>query len=178
MQSLVVKMAPLGFVLLLVVEQEVEVDAFERRRREGECRCHVLLRPRGGQGLGAHDRYLTLRRCRVVLRRAVQEPARGAVLAITTCEVCAPPPRGHLGITQREAPAVSAAHRGPAIMLVLGVERFAVVIPDILGGGERRLMVAASKARYAPRVGRSAAGWVRAMMETRACRRARRARWQ
>jgi hypothetical protein len=150
MQSLVVKMAPLWLVLLVVVEQEVEVDAVGRRRREGERRRHVLLRPCGGQGLGAHDRHLTLLRRRVVLGQAVQEPAGGAVPAVATREVHARPPRSHLGVAQREALAVAAAHRGPAVVLVLGVERIAAVIPDMVGGGERRLMVAASRARDAP----------------------------
>jgi hypothetical protein len=48
------KMAPLVLVLV-VLHQEVEADAFGRRRREGERGCRrELLRPRGGQSLGAH----------------------------------------------------------------------------------------------------------------------------
>jgi len=71
MQSWVVKLAPLRLVLLVVVEQEVEVDAFGQQRREGERRRHELLRPPGGQCLGAHGLHLTLLRRRVVLGQAV-----------------------------------------------------------------------------------------------------------
>jgi hypothetical protein len=145
-------MAPLGLVLLL--EQGVEAEAFGRRRREGERGRHELLRPRGGgQGLGAHDDHLPLRGHRVVLRQAVQEPAGGAVLAEPACEVHAGPPRGgrgHLVVAQREAAAVAAARRRPALEL-LGVERVGAAVKRRLVGGERREVVASSsRAREPP----------------------------
>ena len=150
-------MAPLGLVLLL--EQGVEAEAFGRRRREGESGRHELLRPRGGggQGLGAHDDHLPLRGLRVVVRQAVQEPAGGAVLAEPACKVHAGPPRGgrgHLVVAQREAAAVAAGRRRPALVL-LRVERVGAAVERRLVGAERRQVVASassSRAREPPRL--------------------------
>jgi hypothetical protein len=116
------------------VEQEVEVDALGRRRREGKRGRHellLLLGARGGgggKGFGAHDDHLALRSGVIVLRKAVEEAAGGAVLAEPAREVHAWPPRdasgggGGLGVTEREAAAVGGAGRRPAVVVV-GEER-------------------------------------------------------
>jgi len=147
-------MAPLGLALLLMLlEQEAEADASFGRRREGVRGRHELRR-RGGQGLGAHDGHLPLRG--VVLGHAVEEAAGGAVLAVPARVVHARPPRRgrRLGVAEREAPAVGAGTaRGGPDVVVVGVERVvAAVVPELVGGEGRLvvLVVAGAGAREAP----------------------------
>jgi hypothetical protein len=135
MQSSTAKMAPLGLSqLLLMWEHEAEALG---RRREGEGGLHELRWPRG-HGLGAlHRRHLPLGHRRVVFRHDVREPAGGAVLAEPPCVVHARLPRGHLGVAQREAPAVRAARRGPAVVLVR-VRRVTAIAPHLERPEDRR----------------------------------------
>jgi hypothetical protein len=134
MQSWTAKTAPLGLSQLLMWEDEVEAFG---RRREGEGGLHELRWPRG-HGLGAlHRRHLPLGHRRVLFRRDVREPAGGAVLAEPPCVVHTRLPRGHLGVARREAPAVRAARRRPAVVLVR-VQRVTAIAPHLEWPEHRR----------------------------------------